>query len=138
MADKQIWAEKMKYGFQRKLEIDFDEADSKIRDSLKDQGFGVLTEINVTNAFKEKLGVDFRKYIILGACHPLTAHQALSEELEIGLLLPCNVTLWENEDKSTTLSAINAKEMLSVTGRDDLDELANQVNDWLQKAIDAV
>jgi uncharacterized protein (DUF302 family) len=87
---------------------------------------------------KEKLGVDFRRYRILGACHPPTAHQALTEELEIGLLLPCNITLWENDDHSVTLSAINAKEMLSVTGRDDLDELASQVNTWLQTAIDDV
>jgi len=87
---------------------------------------------------KEKLGVDFRRYRILGACHPPTAYQALTEELEIGLLLPCNITLWENDDHSVTLSAINAKEMLSVTGRDDLDELASQVNTWLQNAIDDV
>jgi uncharacterized protein (DUF302 family) len=112
--------------------------DSRVRETLKEQGFGVLTEINVNEAFKEKLNEDFRRYKILGACHPPTAYRALSEELEIGLLLPCNVTLWENDDKSTTLSAINAKEMLSVTGRDDLDELANQVNSWLKTAIDAV
>ncbi|MBT3180202.1 MAG: DUF302 domain-containing protein [Candidatus Marinimicrobia bacterium] len=128
----------MKYGYQRRLDIPFDEVDSRVRETLKEQGFGVLTEINVNEAFKEKLNEDFRRYKILGACHPPTAYRALSEELEIGLLLPCNVTLWENDDKSTTLSAINAKEMLSVTGRDDLDELANQVNSWLKTAIDAV
>ena len=128
----------MKYGYQRRLDITFAEVASTVRETLKEQGFGVLTEINVNEAFKEKLNEDFRRYKILGACHPPTAYRALSEELEIGLLLPCNVTLWENDDKSTTLSAINAKEMLSVTGRDDLDELANQVNSWLKTAIDAV
>ena len=128
----------MKYAFQRQLNLSFDEVDSKIRDTLKKQGFGIISEIDIQSALKEKLGVDFRRYRILGACHPPTAHQALTEELEIGLLLPCNITLWENDDYSVTLSAINAKEMLSVTGRDNLDELATQVNMWLQNAIDAV
>lgn len=128
----------MKYAFQRQLNLSFDEVDSKIRDTLKKQGFGIISEIDIQSAMKEKLGVDFRRYRILGACHPPTALQALTEELEIGLLLPCNITLWENDDHSVTLSAINAKEMLSVTGRDDLDELASQVNTWLQTAIDDV
>lgn len=128
----------MDYGYQRILNKSFDEVDTKIRNTLQEQGFGVLTEISVNETLKKKLNEDFRRYKILGACHPPTAFQALSEELEIGLLLPCNVTLWENDDGTVTLSAINAKKMLSVTGRDDLDELASQVNMWLKRAVDTV
>ncbi|MBT3216446.1 MAG: DUF302 domain-containing protein [Candidatus Marinimicrobia bacterium] len=128
----------MDYGYQRIIDKSFDEVDVAIRETLKEQGFGVLTEIAVDETLKNKLNEDFRRYKILGACHPPTAFHALSEEPEIGLLLPCNVTLWENDDGSVTLSAINAKKMLSVTGRDDLDELANQVNSWLKTAVDAV
>ncbi|MDP7036899.1 MAG: DUF302 domain-containing protein [Candidatus Marinimicrobia bacterium] len=128
----------MDYGYQRILNKSFDEVDTKIRNTLQEQGFGVLTEISVNETLKKKLNEDFRRYKILGACHPPTAFQALSEEIEIGLLLPCNVTLWENDDGTVTLSAINAKKMLSVTGRDDLDELAGQVNLWLKRAVDTV
>ncbi len=128
----------MDYGYQRTLNKSFDEVDTKIRKTLQEQGFGVLTEIAVNETLKKKLNEDFRPYKILGACHPPTAFQALSEELEIGLLLPCNVTIWENDDGTVTLSAINAKKMLSVTGRDDLNELASQVNTWLKTAVDAV
>ncbi len=128
----------MDYGYQRIINKSFDEVDADIRNALQDQGFGVLTEIVIDETFKKKLNVDFRRYKILGACHPTTAFKALSTELEIGLLLPCNVTIWENEDGTVTLSAINAAKMLSVSGRDDLDELAGQVTDWLKAAVDAV
>ena len=128
----------MEYGYQKIIDKPFDEVEIGIRKSLHDQGFGILTEIVVHETLKKKLNEDFRRYKILGACHPPTAFKALSEELEIGLLLPCNVTIWENEDGTVTLSAINAKKMLSVTGRDDLDELAGQVNDWLKAAVDAI
>lgn len=128
----------MDYGYQRIINKSFDEVDADIRNALQDQGFGVLTEIVIDETFKKKLNVDFRRYKILGACHPTTAFKALSTELEIGLLLPCNVTIWENEDGTVTLSAIDAVKMLSVSGRDDLDELAGQVTDWLKAAVDAV
>ena len=128
----------MDYGYQRIIDKSFEDVESGIRISLQEQGFGVLTEIVVNEILKKKLNVDFRRYKILGACHPPTAFKALSSELEIGLLLPCNVTLWENDDNTVTLSAINAFKVLSVTGRDDLDELAGQVNDWLKAAVDAV
>ena len=128
----------MDYGYQRIIDKSFEDVETGIRISHQEQGFGVLTEIVVNEILKKKLNVDFRRYKILGACHPPTAFKALSSELEIGLLLPCNVTLWENDDNTVTLSAINAFKMLSVTGRDDLDELAGQVNDWLKAAVDAV
>ena len=128
----------MDYGYQRNVDIPFDDVESSIREELQEQGFGILTEISVDETLKEKLDQDFRRYKILGACHPPTAFEALSSELEIGLLLPCNVTIWENEDGTVTISAINAEKMLGFTQRDDLEHLSIQVNDWLKAAVDAV
>ena len=128
----------MDYGYQRNVDIPFDDVESSIREELQEQGFGILTEISVDETLKEKLDQDFRRYKILGDCHPPTAFAALSSELEIGLLLPCNVTIWENEDGTVTISAINAEKMLGFTQRDDLEHLSVQVNDWLKAAVDAV
>jgi len=128
----------MDYGYQRNVDIPFDDVESSIREELQEKGFGILTEISVDETLKEKLDQDFRRYKILGACHPPTAFEALSSELEIGLLLPCNVTIWENEDGTVTISAINAEKMLGFTQRDDLEHLSVQVNDWLKAAVDAV
>ena len=116
------------YGYQRNVDIPFDDVESSIREELQEQGFGILTEISVDETLKEKLDQDFRRYKILGACHPPSAFEALSSELEIGLLLPCNVTIWENEDGTVTISAINAEKMLGFTQRDDLEHLSVQVN----------
>ena len=128
----------MDYGYQRNVDIPFDDVESSMREELQEKGFGILTEISVDETLKEKLDQDFRRYKILGACHPPTAFEALSSELEIGLLLPCNVTIWENEDGTVTISAINAEKMLGFTQRDDLEHLSVQVNDWLKAAVDAV
>ena len=128
----------MDYGYQRNVDIPFDDVESSIREELQEQGFGILTEISVDETLKEKLDQDFRRYTILGACHPPSAFEALSSELEIGLLLPCNVTIWENEDGTVTISAINAEKMLGFTQRDDLEHLFVQVNGWLKAAVDAV
>ena len=128
----------MDYGYQRNVDIPFDDVESSIGEELQEQGFGILTEISVDETLKEKLDQDFRRYKILGACHPPSAFEALSSELEIGLLLPCNVTIWENEDGTVTISAINAEKMLGFTQRDDLEHLSVQVNDWLKAAVDAV
>ncbi|MEO2185761.1 MAG: DUF302 domain-containing protein [bacterium] len=128
----------MNYGYERRIKMSMGEAEASVRETLKEQGFGVLTEIDVKATLKAKLDVDFKPYKILGACNPKFAHQALNEELGIGLLLPCNVVLWDNEDGTVTLSAIDAKKMLSVTGRDDLEELSSQVNGLLHAAIDAI
>ncbi len=128
----------MNYGYERQLNVSMKEAEEKVRGTLKAQGFGVLTEIDVKSTLKTKIDVDFRPYKILGACNPNIAHQALSEELAIGLLLPCNVVIWDNEDGTVNVSAIDAKKMLSITGRDDLEELSTQVNGLLRAAIDAI
>jgi len=128
----------MSYGYQKTLNQKFEDVDQKIRETLKERGFGVLTEIDVKETLKKKLDVDFQKYRILGACNPPFAYQALTTEKEIGLLLPCNVVLWENEDGSTTLSAIDATQMLALSDREELKDLADNVSKLLREAVDAV
>jgi uncharacterized protein (DUF302 family) len=128
----------MKYGYQRVINEPFETVDQKIRETLQERGFGILTEIDVKATLKKKLGVDFQKYRILGACNPPFAHKALTTEQGIGLLLPCNVVLWENADGSTTLAAVDAQRMLGIVEREELEELAEEVNQLLRAAVDAV
>lgn len=127
----------MNYGYKKKVNIDFDKVDTKVRETLMEQGFGILTEIDVKQAFKEKLDIDFQRYRILGACNPRLAHEALTAEMEVGMLMPCNVVIWENDDGSVTLSAADAESLLSVTDAD-LHEIAVDANQRLKRAIDAV
>jgi len=127
----------MNYGYQRTLKIGFDEVDSKVRETLMAQGFGILTEIDVKEAFKEKLKIDFQRYRILGACNPALAHEALTAELEVGMLMPCNVVIWENNDGSVTLSVADAQSLLSVTDAN-LNHIAVDANQRLKTALDAV
>ncbi|MBP2680348.1 MAG: hypothetical protein H6Q78_211 [Candidatus Krumholzibacteriota bacterium] len=125
------------YGFSRKVGVSYDEAVARIREALQKEGFGVLTEIDVKATLKKKLDVDFRKYVILGACNPPFAHKALTAELEIGLLMPCNVIVYENEDGSSTVAAMDASMMASVTGNDRLSEVSAAVNEKLRRAIES-
>ncbi len=125
------------YGFSRTVETSFDETVEKTKGALKDEGFGVLSEINIDEALKEKLGVDFRRYKILGACNPPLAYKTLQEEINIGLLLPCNVVVYvADEPGKTTVAAVDAKAMLSAVGDNaKLGEVANEVNERLQRVI---
>ena len=129
-----------KYGFSRTVEIPFDAAIEKTRAALKEEGFGVLSEIDLKEKLKEKLDVDFRRYTILGACNPSLAYKTLQEELEIGLLLPCNVIVYEADDKNrSVISAIDAKAMLSVVGNNvTLDQVASEVNERLHRVISSL
>ena len=124
----------MSYGFQKNISESLKKTEERIREKLADQGFGILTEIDVQKAFQEKLGINFRRYRILGACNPQLAHQALEAEAEIGLLMPCNVVLWENDDKTTTVSIASAVSILKLTDAD-LSELAREVDQRLQTAL---
>lgn len=128
----------MNYGYKRVVQLSFKNANIRIREALKEQGFGVLTEIDVRKTLKEKLNKDFKKYVILGACNPPLAFQALNDEEAIGLLLPCNVILWENEDLSTTIAAIDANKMMTIVEKDQLYDLARKVDLLLQAAVDNV
>jgi uncharacterized protein (DUF302 family) len=118
------------------VNISFDDALEKVTEELQKEGFGVLTEIDVKKTLKEKLDVDVSKYKILGACNPRYAHQALSAEPGVGLLLPCNVVVYESDDGSTNVAAINAEAMLGVVGRDDIEPIAKEVNSRLKRVID--
>ena len=119
------------YAFREKLDLPYDQAVQKVTEALKEQGFGILTEIDVQATLKEKLDADFRKYIILGACNPPLAYQALNTELEIGLLLPCNVIVYE-ADGGSVVSIQDPIVMLSVAGNPGLDAIANEARERLQ------
>lgn len=129
----------MLYHYSKQLQIPFDDALERITGSLKDQGFGVLTSIDVKDTLKKKLGVDFRKYRILGACNPDFAHKALSRDPHIGVMLPCNITVQEAENGGTEISAINPMETIAkAEGIHNLEEIAGEVTSRLHAALDAV
>ena len=132
-------ANSSRYGIKREVDYPFDQAVERITASLKDQGFGILTEIDVKATLKNKLDQDFTNYIILGACNPPLAYKALTEELDIGLLLPCNVTVYDHPDSGkTVVSVIDPEIMVDVTGRDDLKGFAAEVRGKLEAALAAV
>lgn len=126
---------KFTYGYSRTLELPYRQAVERAREELKTEGFGVLCEIDIKEKLKEKLGVDFRNYVILGACNPPLAYQTLQAELNIGLLLPCNVVVYEDEGRSV-VAAIDAARMLSVVGNSKIEATASQVNEMLRRVID--
>ncbi len=127
------------YAIRRTLHMSFAEADGKVRDALKKEGFGVLTEIDVKSTLKQKLDVDFRPYKILGACNPPLAHQALSEETEIGLLLPCNVIVYEGDEAGTSVVSILDPELqLAIAGRADLAPVARDVRERMERVLAAL
>ncbi len=128
------------YGFSRTVDAAFDDVVERTREALKKEGFGVLSEIRLDEKLKEKLGVDFRRYVILGACNPPLAYKTLQEDINIGLLLPCNVIVYEADDKNrSVVVAIDAKAMLSVAGGNSaMNEVANEVNDRLRRVIEQV
>ena len=116
--------------------VPFETARTRTIDALKDQGFGVLTEIDVKSTMKAKLDRDFRRYVILGACNPQLAWRALSAELPVGLLLPCNVCVWEEEGGSV-VSAIRPRSMFSVMqDRPELEPVATEADERIRRALD--
>lgn len=131
-------AKQEKYGFSRTIEASFDEATERTREALKTEGFGILSEIRLDEKLKEKLGVDFRRYLILGACNPPLAYKTLQEDINIGLLLPCNVVVYEAEDKNqSVVAAVDAKAMLSVVGESPaLEAVTDEVNERLRRAVE--
>jgi len=126
------------FGFAQVLNISFEEALIKVHEALKEEGFGVLTNIDVQSTLKKKLGVDFRKYVILGACNPPYAFQALQADLDVGLLLPCNVIIYETDDNKVFVSAMNPVSVLGVIQNDKLRIIAEEVSTKLQKVMESV
>jgi uncharacterized protein (DUF302 family) len=126
------------YGLSVDTTLPFDEAVEKTRAALKAEGFGVLTEIDVKATLKAKLDVDFRRYVILGACNPPFAYKALSLERDIGLLLPCNVIVYERDDSEATVSAIDAEAAMQMTGNQRLEEVAREVGTRLKRVLASI
>ncbi|MDT8376961.1 MAG: DUF302 domain-containing protein [Mariprofundaceae bacterium] len=114
------------------------EAETAVTEALKEVGFGILTRIDVADTLKKKIGYDKPPYVILGACNPVVAAQGLEMEEELGLLLPCNVIVYERGSGETVVSIIEPQAMLSVAGRDDMNTLAREIRDLLQKALAAL
>jgi len=131
--------EKVKeYAFSTVLDTSYEDAISKVIDALKEEGFGVLTEIDVKATLKKKLDKDFRKYVILGACNPPYAHRSLEADLDVGLLLPCNVIVYETDDKKASVSAINPVSALEVIRSEELIKIAEEVSGKLKNVIDRI
>ena len=122
------------YAITKRLDGSFDQAVARIKLSLKDQGFGILTEIDVKQTLSQKLGVDFDKYLILGACNPANAYKALQAEVEVGLLLPCNVIVFE-KDGGVYVSIIKSSQALTLSSNPALKIIAQKVEDKLIQAL---
>ena len=125
------------YAYRTKLNLPYEQAVEKVTEALKGEGFGVLTQIDVKATLKKKLEADIRKYIILGACNPSLAHQALEAELEIGLLLPCNVIVYE-EDGGSVVSIVDPISMLGVVEDPGLKPVADEARARLQRVAQAL
>lgn len=126
----------MAYYISKKLKTDFNSAIDIVTEKLKDEGFGVISTINLHEKLKEKLDVDFRKYTILGACNPGFAYEALQMEDKIGTMLPCNVIVQELGDGEVEVAAINPVDSMQAVNNPQLDEVAGDVKLMLGKAID--
>jgi len=125
------------YGYTRALkDVSFDNAIERVTVALKEEGFGVLSDIDVRATLKKKLDLDFRNYRILGACNPPLAHQALTGEPLIGLLLPCNVTVFEEDDGTINVSFIKPNEMFRIVDNPDVEPIARQVDAKLVRALE--
>jgi uncharacterized protein (DUF302 family) len=127
----------MEYGFSKTVDLTYEQAIEKVTAELKKEGFGVLTFIDVKETLKQKINVDFKKYAILGACNPPIAHRALQEEEQLGLLLPCNVIVYEKEGK-TNISIFDPMVMTWIIENDQMKPLATEVQEKLQRVLAAV
>lgn len=124
-----------KYSFSIKMRFSFDELKQILIEKLKEQGFGILTEINVQNTLKEKLDVDFKRYEILGACNPSLAYQALAMENEIGLLLPCNIIIYQVDKEVVGVSVIDPEKAMEFTENNNLKPIASEAKEKLITAL---
>jgi uncharacterized protein (DUF302 family) len=126
------------YGFGTEIDVPYDEAVERVTAALRSEGFGVLTTIDVKQTLKEKLGVEFERYVILGACNPQLAHRALTAEHEVGLLLPCNVIVHEHGTK-TVVSVVDPLQMLGFVGDNpELEAVADEANTKLLRVVESL
>jgi uncharacterized protein (DUF302 family) len=126
------------YAIGRSVALPYDKAVERIRATLAEQGFGVLTEIDVKATLKKKLDVDFKRYVILGACNPPLAYRGFQEEPDIGLLLPCNVIVYEESPTESRVAVLDPVAQLGITGRRDMKPLAREAREKLERALDRV
>jgi uncharacterized protein (DUF302 family) len=132
----EVMMEKVKeYAFSAVLDTSYEDAVSRVTNALKEEGFGVLTEIDVKATLKKKLDADFRKYVILGACNPPYAHKTLQADLDVGLLLPCNVIVYETDDRKACVSALNPISALEIIKNDEIGKIAEEVSAKLKSVI---
>ncbi len=127
----------MHYGFSKTVDLSFEDTINKVTEELKKEGFGILTTIDVKETLKNKIDVDFKKYTILGACNPTLAHKALQAEEEIGLLLPCNVIVYDKEGKSV-VSVFDPSLMTKVVENENLNPIAEEVKEKLQRVFNNI
>ncbi len=126
------------YAFGKSVASPFEATEKKVREELQKEGFGILTEINVTEKFREKLGKEFRDYVILGACNPALAWEAFARELNIGTLLPCNVVVYTADDGGTAVMIMDPVAALGLIGNPDVAALAGTVRQRLERVLAAL
>lgn len=127
--------EETRYGLRVDVDMPYDEAIVRVTDALKQEGFGVLTTIDVQQTLRQKLNRDFRRYVILGACNPVLADRALHVELEIGLLLPCNVIVYEREPGHSSVAAMAPVPAMTLVGKPELSAVAEEADRRLRSAL---
>ena len=128
----------MEYYFSKMLNIPFESGVQKVTEALKTEGFGIISEINIHDKLKEKLGVDFKKYRILGACNPAFAYQSLQLEDKIGTMLPCNVLVIDQGEGNTEIAAINPIASMMAIQNPGLESVATEVTSRLKKVVDSL
>jgi uncharacterized protein (DUF302 family) len=126
------------YAFSTVVDASYEDAVSKVRVVLQGEGFGILTEIDVKETLRKKLNKDFRKYVILGACNPPYAYRSLQADLDVGLLLPCNVIVYETDDRKAYVAAINPVSALEIIQNQELKAIAQEVSEKLRRVIGQV
>lgn len=126
------------YGIRTTIDASYEDAIPKVTEALKQEGFGILTQIDVAATLKQKLDKSFRKYMILGACNPSLAYQALTSETEIGLFLPCNVLVYEGDDGKTVVSAQDPIVAMGVAGNEAVMPVAKEAKERLERVIAAL
>ena len=128
----------MQYSYSKNIKDSFENSEMKVRETLTKVGFGVLTEINIKDAFKAKLDLDYKNYKILGACNPSLAYEALNCESLIGILMPCNILVIDNQNETTKIVFPSAKSLLEITGNNEIFQLADKVDILLKKAFNEI
>jgi len=126
----------MDYGHKKIISGTIVDVENLLREKLLNNGFGVITEIDIKEKLEDKLGVDFRSYKILGSCHPPSAYESLNIDLNVGVLLPCNFVVWDNKDGSTTVATIKASNLLSVLKNSELNHVGEKVDKLVSSVMD--